>query len=532
MEKIDNLRNKLTKMSNDELINYAIAQEIAKDNYLEQLTAIRTKQFQKTSEKIDPNQGSLFNEAEFVYENTTEEEKTEVAIQSKPKKKSKKKKETDFSNLETKTIHHVLENKVCPECGGTVKEIGTKTIEVLKYRKAEYFIEKHIIHEYACNSCGKETVPEDAPARLIDGSKVSSSVVAGIAANKYMMDVPLYRQEKDLHRQGILITRANMSNWLIRSCEDYLQFLFDKMHKDFQKLEIIHADESTHVCIEDKKESREKSYEWLLVSGMYEQKQMALYFYSQSREYDTLNDLLMVNKGRFIHSDGYGVYHDDSYGIDVGCMAHVRRKIYEAATTSPLFSKYNKTKDKEEKRAILESSPSFANQIQLLGYIQKLFDIDEKVKKAKMEDKLKIKNEESLPVFNVLYEKIEEILMDYTEKSKMGIALRYAINQKEYLKNYYLDGRLELSNNRAERSVKSFVMARRNFLFSSTARGARSSSVYLSLIESAKMNGLDPAKYLEYVLDRLSKDGLKDEVIEELLPYSAKIPNDIKAKKS
>lgn len=96
MEKIDNLRNKLTKMSNDELINYAIAQEIAKDNYLEQLTAIRTKQFQKTSEKIDPDQISLFNEAEFVYENTTEEEKTEVAIQSKPKKKSKKKKETDF----------------------------------------------------------------------------------------------------------------------------------------------------------------------------------------------------------------------------------------------------------------------------------------------------------------------------------------------------------------------------------------------------------------------------------------------------
>lgn len=532
MEKIDNLRNKLTKMSNEELINYAISQEIAKDQYLEQLTVMRTKMFQKTSEKIDPNQVSLFNEAEYVFEASDEEKSDETRIQSKPRNRGKKKKEVDFSNIETRTIHHSLEDKTCSACGGTLIEIGTKVVEVLKFQRAEYFMERHVIHEYACKNCGMESVPEDAPVRLIEGSKVSSSVVAGIASNKFMMDIPLYRQEKDLNRQGIMISRANMSNWLIRCSDDYLQYVFKEMHKDVQALDILHVDETTHVCIEDKKGSREKSYEWLVVSGMYEPKQMALYFYSENREYDTLNDILTVNTDRFIQSDGYGAYHNESYGTDVACMAHIRRKIFEAATASPLYPRYKKCKSDEERKAILESSPSFANQMELLGYIQKLSKIDDEIKNVNMEDKLRIKIEKSLPVFNALYQKIESIIGDYTEKSKMGIALRYAINEKKYMKNYYLDGRLELTNNRAERQIKSFVMARKNFLFSSTSRGANSSSIYMSLIESAKMNGLDPIRYIEYVLERLSREGLKDKVIKEVLPYSPSIPKEIKSKSS
>ena len=137
----------------------------------------------------------------------------------------------------------------------------------------------------------------------------------------------------------------------------------------------------------------------------------------------------------------------------------------------------------------------------------------------------------SLPIFNELYELIESIQNSYLPKSKMGKAITYALNEKEYLRNYYLDGRLENSNNRAERMIKDLVMARKNFLFSNTERGARSSSVYMSLIESAKLNNLEPYRYLIYVLDRLSKEGLRDEIIEEVLPYSKSIPNSVRLRK-
>ena len=107
-------------------------------------------------------------------------------------------------------------------------------------------------------------------------------------------------------------------------------------------------------------------------------------------------------------------------------------------------------------------------------------------------------------------------------KSKLGIALTYLQNQWEYLNNYLLDGRIELSNNRAERSIKPFVMSRKNFLFANTPTGAQSSAVIFSLIETAKENGLDPYRYLTWVLQMAPKlDRSRDEWAEALLPWNA-----------
>lgn len=112
----------------------------------------------------------------------------------------------------------------------------------------------------------------------------------------------------------------------------------------------------------------------------------------------------------------------------------------------------------------------------------------------------------------------------------MGRSIKYALDLEEELRNYLEDENLEISNNRAERSIKPFVIARKNFLFSNTKRGAKESLVYFSIIESAKMNGLDPFKYLEYILDCLSKYGLKDELIQSILPYSNELPKELYSK--
>lgn len=528
MENIDELRNKLSEMDKEELINYTIEQQVAKEQYLEQLKIFRTKKFSKTSEKADPDQLSLFNEAEATLDEATPEELDEASIAPKPKKKQKNGK-IDYSKLEVKTIHHDLEDKTCRECGGTLKEVNTSTVEVLRYQPAKFYLEKHIIHNYECRSCANEARSEGAPVELIEGSRASAEVVAAIARDKFVLGTPLYRQEQDLKRRQIFISRQNMSNWLIRCAEDYLEFVFEKMHKDIQQCDIVHMDETTLVVIEDK-ENRSKSYEWLLMSGMEEEKQMALYFYNETRQYDTLEKLLMLQKDRYIHSDGYGAYHNEEYGINVGCMAHLRRYFYEAMESSPLHSEYRKLKTGEEKKKFLESNPSYSNILNILALIQKLFDIDGKIKEKPVKERKTVKESESLPLLNVLYEDIKTLEPQYTKQSKMGKAITYALDQEKYIRNYMLDGRLEISNNRAEIKIKPFVTARKNFLFSNTKRGARSSSIYFSLIESAIMNNLDPYKYLVHVLERLSKEGLKEEVIEQILPYSPSLPSNLYTK--
>ena len=528
MQNIDELRNKLSEMDRDELINYTIEQQIAKEQYLEQLKIFRTKKFSKTSEKADPDQLSLFNEAEVILDEASEEELDEASVAPKPKKKQKNGK-IDYSKLDVKTIHHELEDKTCKECGGTLKETGTSTVEVLRYQPAKFYLEKHIIHNYECRNCGNEAKSEDAPAELIEGSRAGAEVVAAIARDKFVLGTPLYRQEQDLKRRQIFIPRQNMSNWLIRCAEDYLEFVFEKMHRDIQKCDIVHMDETTLVVIEDKN-TRSKSYEWLLMSGMEEEKQMALYFYNETREHDTLEKLLTLRKDRYIISDGYGAYHNEEYGINVGCMAHLRRYFYEAMEASVLDGEYKKLKESKEKKKFLEANPSYTNILNIILVIQKIFDVDKKLREKPVEERKGIKESESLPLLNVLFEDIKKLEDQYTKKSKMGKAITYALDQEKYIRNYMLDGRLEVSNNRAEQKIKPFVMARKNFLFSNTKRGAGSSSIYFSLIESAIMNNLDPYKYLVHVLERLSKEGLKDSVIEEVLPYSQSLPKNLYTK--
>lgn len=128
------------------------------------------------------------------------------------------------------------------------------------------------------------------------------------------------------------------------------------------------------------------------------------------------------------------------------------------------------------------------------------------------------------------FEYVKQLEGTYPDKSNMGKAITYAINQEKWLRNYLVDENLELSNNRGERSIKPFVMARKNLLFSNTESGTKHSSIWFSMIESAKMNGLDPAKYMTYVLEKLSKEGVNEEVIQAVLPYAEQLPKKLYVK--
>lgn len=531
-------RQDLLDMPHEELAEFAfkmtqMARQLEENNRLNQ-----ARRFGPSSEKTTIIQDRLFNEMEEVVDSASVEELEEPEIQTKKKAKktSKTKRTMDLSKLPSKTIHIDIEDKICPSCGDKLSELQPTTMQFLVKIPAKYQLIKYIIHHYTCKHCNEQKdrmqviEPEGRPIRLIEGSIATSSIVASLAYEKFVMGTPLYRQEKDLQKKHIPLPRQNMSNWMMRCSEDYLRFVYEAMHEDLKKQEVLHMDETPIPVIEDKKEGRQKDYEWLAMSGAQEEKQMALYFFKKTRQYDNVEDILGKENQSIIHSDGYGAYHKGIGKMSVGCMAHLRRKFEEAMKSSPSYQKMKELKDATQQKDFLKQNEGYANILRTIKMINELFKIESKLKEqeANIEKIYKVRQEESRSLFDELFVWLQQLQPQYAPSGKMGKAIAYAFHEKEYLENYLKDGRCEISNNRAEREgIKPFVIARKNFLFSNTKSGAQSSSIYFSLIISARMNQLDEEKYLSYVLDTLSQKGLTEQNIQAVLPYSKQLPKEL-----
>ena len=196
VEEINKLQEKLEKMDREELMEYAIGETISKMTYLDQLASMKRSKFGSTSEKTSLEMLPLFNEIEKTLDNVNPVDllEPEVKDTKKGKKRKPKTKENDYSDLEIKeTIHHSLKDRSCPECGSLMKELKPTISYELKHKPAEWFLIKHVIHNYVCPECSKESdgivcvEPKDKPVRLIEGSVVTSSAVAGLAYNKYVL---------------------------------------------------------------------------------------------------------------------------------------------------------------------------------------------------------------------------------------------------------------------------------------------------------------------------------------------------------
>lgn len=213
-------------------------------------------------------------------------------------------------------------------------------------------------------------------------------------------------------------------------------------------------------------------------------------------------------KGRYLHCDGYAGYRKLENVTLCGCLVHAKRKFHDALEANS-DNGYAGTGEK---------------------YIQKLFAVEAYADEKGMspDERHKLRNEKSKIIFEEFYNWISETEPKTLPQSLVGKAVTYAINQKEYLGNFLKDGRIQLSNNLAEQSVKPFVIGRSNWLFSNTPNGAVSSTIIYSVIQTAIANGLNPAKYLEYIFTRVQYG---DDII-NYLPWSDTIPEYCKTKKS
>lgn len=489
--------------------------------YEEQYLLSRAKRFGPSSEQTPFEQMSFLNEAESeAYGKIHIEPKLdEVKVSKKKKQRGHKARITKL--LPTETINYQLtrEDQICPKCNSNLHEMKKEIRKELKVIPAQIMVTEHVRHVYACRNCDKNgistpIIPAPMPNPVIKNSLASASMLAHIMNRKYVEAIPLYRQEQQFKKYGLKLSRQTLANWMIKASNSWLKPLYKAMHEELLKKEVLHADETVlEVLCEPDRPATTNSYMWLYrTSG--DSVPIVLYEYAMGRSGDYAKAFLKGFKG-YLHTDGYGGYrklqNTDEYqsGITlIGCFAHARRRYDEAL------------KAISDKKGISATTTH-----QGLEYCNILFRLEKKLKDLPFKERQKRRIEEAKPVIKAYFEWAKTKEKEVLPKSKLGEAISYSLRQREYLENYLLDGRLEISNNRAERSIKPFVIGRKNWLFSNTPGGAESSAIIYSIVETAKENNLNPFPYLEYLFEQLPNIDLKDkDEISALLPWSKTLP--------
>jgi hypothetical protein len=286
----------------------------------------------------------------------------------------------------------------------------------------------------------------------------------------------------------------------------WLSKLTDRMHDLLLKIDILHADETTlQVLRKPGRPATSKSYLWLYRSGK-EGPPIILYDYQENRAGENPKEFLKGFKG-YLQVDGYAGYHKVQDVTLVGCWAHAWRKFDEALKALPA---------KSVKPVATEEGLKFYNQ---------LFAIEKKLKDSTPENRFDERLKQSKPLLDgfLSWLKIQE--QKVLPKSLLGQAITYCLNQWDKLVAFLEDGRLEIDNNRSERSIKPVVIGRKNWIFSNTPRGARASAIIYSIVETAKANGLNPYYYLRYLFEQLPNLVTTDEnALDQLLPWSTTLP--------
>jgi hypothetical protein len=270
-------------------------------------------------------------------------------------------------------------------------------------------------------------------------------------------------------------------------------------------LEILHGDETRYQVInEPGRKATTNSWLWAYRSGIYEKYQIVLFEYSETRAGKNPLEFLAGFTG-FLNADAYqGYYALEDKGVTLcGCWTHARRKFVDVLKTLP--------------RPIQKDSPASVG----LAYCDRLFALERKYSEEELTPKQRHERRQtdSKPITQAFFSWAGDLLPTLVNDDKLKEAVGYAVNQQVRLTNFLLDGRLEISNNSAERSIRPVAIGRKNWMFSYSPMGANASAIIYSIVETAKANNLVPFKYFEFLFETLPN--IPSEQFSDCLPWSS-----------
>ena len=494
--------------------------------------------FGKKSEKTIPQvpaaageQMSLFNEAEEFADSAVPDplEAEEIKVSAHKRKKNARKEL--FAKFPVLTQDYLLGTPArnCDECGREMDLIGKELVKE-EYEFIPAHIEKHEFYRgvYRCKCCEngkpecfhcpfaseercavcrnrprtiikKAQLPLEYRYPFLKHSYASPSTVAQVIYAKYVQAIPLDRQVKDWERAEFPMSKATLCNWILEVDKYYGKVLVEYMHRELLKSHVLHCDETPVQVVRE--ESSGKSHMWVFRSGEYEKKQIVIFDYQPSRKGECASRFLDGYNGYFV-SDGYAGYNRAGEdGTRCGCWIHARRKFIEASPDKKMLT------------------PSKAKTG--FDFCEEILLEEKKLKGLNPEERKKKRQERIKPIIDRFYLWCDQVEPRGATK-KFEEALTYARNQKESLCRFLQDGSIPAHNNRAENAIRPFVISRKNWLFSQTAKGASASADMYSLVETAKANGLDVFDYLSWLFRQITAANhhFTDEFLEKLMPWS------------
>lgn len=470
---------------------------------------LRAKLFSSKSEKPtaeDKSQAVLFNEIEEQEaqssQTASEEASTSVKAHTRKKKTGRKPFADDIPRIDV--VHEIPEKERVCACGTTRSKIGEEISEKIDIIPAKVRVKRHVRHKYACKNC-EGTADESNPTvitapkekHIIDKCLATAGFLAHVITAKFVDHMPFYRLEKILYRIGIEVGRATMCNWA-KQIAIKCNRLIKLMAVEALSGPLVAIDETTAQVLKERGRSpTKKAYMWV-ARGTSAGKPIILYRYRRRRSAQFLKRLLRKFKG-VMQTDGFESYDKlaEVQNLEhAGCWAHVRRKFFEVTKIA-----------KRKKVAGIA-----------LDLIGQLYAVEKEARESSLApgEIVNLRQQKSKPVV----EKFREFLdskANITPKSAMGKAITYACNEWPKLLIFLKDGNVPIDNNLVENAIRPFVLGRKNWMFSDTVTGARSSAIFYSLIETAKANGLEPYWYLRYLFENLPM-ATNDEQLKALMP--------------
>ena len=486
----------------------------------EYLQLSRAQRFGPSSEKSPDQQEMVFNSAEALADD--EQAQTQAAAQQALEKlqtltnttPAKKRGRKGLSpNLPRVQVRLELSDE---EKAGAVDTFFTVIKEEFDIQRPKAQVQEKavFIEPLEANSASdvdaspvqKRLVAAEQPKHPLNKCIASIGLLCHIVIAKYCDGLSLYGLEKMINRYGASLTRTAMANWIIRLSNE-LQPLINLAREHQLAYDYLKIDE-TRVQVLKEKEKTAQSDKWMWVSkGGPPDKPVVLFDYDPSRGAEVPMRLLDGFKG-YLQCDGYASYNapcENDNIVRIGCFDHARRKFNDAIKAQP--------KGKKVKVSVADVG---------LSKINALYRLERNIKELASYEKYQKRQIIAVPLLNDLKTWLESKISTVPKGQLTYKALKYTLNQWQYLIAYCQDGRLNIGNAGVENAIRPFAVGRRQWLFCDTASGAKASAIHYSLVETAKANGLSPEDYYAYILPKIPYA----EMVED---WEALLPRNVKA---
>jgi transposase len=384
--------------------------------------------------------------------------------------------------LPRQRVEHFVEGAElnCPGCGQERVKISQVISEQLEYIPASLFVVEHVQITYACKPCQEHVVTAVKPPQPIEKGIPGPGLLAHIIADKYLRHLPLYRQEEDLARHGVLIRRSTLCGWMSGAAECLVP-LYELMKRRVLASDVLGTDDTPVKVLDPELDHTRIGRFWAYVGD--DRHPNTVYDYTPNHKRDGPAKFLKDYAG-VLQADAFSGYDSIYYGsngniVEAACAAHARRKFFEARETAPETAH------------------------QALAFFGRLYAIEHDAQALAPEARCALRQEKSVPILNELHAWLNETLPKMRPKSPIARAIKYSLRNWDALCRFTTDGNIPIDNNRTERTLRAQAIGRRNWMFLGSDNGGRTAAVLYSFVASAKRHHLDSEAYLADVLRRL-----------------------------